>query len=142
MDGSGLTRPEIAVLLSSAKLVIQQAVEHSALPNDPLLDEVLLAAFPKPMRKAYREEIETHRLRSEIIATKLANRMVNRLGMIHPFELAEEEGVDLAQVVHAAHVRVRDLLRQGQFAPKTFLGGRPSGGAKAAGPSLLARPMR
>ncbi|MXO75522.1 glutamate dehydrogenase [Altererythrobacter aerius] len=100
-DGDGLTRPELAVLLSSAKLVLQDAIEDSALPADPLLEDTLLAAFPEPMRKDWRAEIMGHRLRTEIIATKLANRMVNRLGIVNPFELAEEEGASLAQVASA-----------------------------------------
>jgi hypothetical protein len=50
-----------------------------------------------------------HRLRREIIATKLANRLVNRLGLIHPFELAEEEGASLAQTA-AAFVAAEQLF--------------------------------
>jgi glutamate dehydrogenase len=42
-----------------------------------------------------------------MIATSLANRMVNRLGMVHPFELAEEEGVGLAEVTAAFVVAER-----------------------------------
>jgi glutamate dehydrogenase len=61
------------------------------------------------MRKKFKEQIENHRLRREIIATKLANAMVNRLGMVHPFELAEEEGVELSQVA-AAFVAVAHLF--------------------------------
>ncbi|MFA5970610.1 MAG: glutamate dehydrogenase, partial [Sphingomonas sp.] len=41
---------------------------------------------------------EQHRLRGEIVATKLANRIVNRLGVLHPFELAEEEGAAMADI--------------------------------------------
>lgn len=108
-DGQGLTRPELAVLLSSTKLVLQDALEASTLPDDPLLEDELLAAFPVPMRDAFREDILAHRLRREIIATKLANRMVNRLGLIHPFELAEEEGATLAQVTGAFVVAERLL---------------------------------
>ncbi len=100
-EGMGLTRPELAVLLSSSKLVLQDAVENSTLPDDPALVDLLLSAFPTPMREKYREFIEGHRLRREIIATKLANRVVNRLGLVHPFELAEEEGAELSQVVAA-----------------------------------------
>ncbi len=100
-DGKGLTRPELAVMLSSAKLVLQDAIEHDALPDDPALEATLLAAFPAPMRKAFSAQITDHRLRKEIIATKLANRMINRLGVIHPYELAEEEGCELAQVAAA-----------------------------------------
>jgi glutamate dehydrogenase len=97
-DGIGLTRPELAVLLSSAKLVLQDAIEHSALPDDPSLADMLTAYFPTPMRKEFKRQIDTHQLRRQIIATKLANRFVNRMGIVHPFELAEEEGVGLADV--------------------------------------------
>ena len=106
-DGQGLTRPELAVLLSSAKLALQDAIEASDLPDDPVLDAVLLARFPAPMRKAYADEIRGHRLRREMIATSLSNRIVNRLGMVHPFELAEEEGVGLAEVAAAFVVAER-----------------------------------
>jgi glutamate dehydrogenase len=106
-DGQGLTRPELAVLLSSAKLALQEAIEQSALPDDPVLDSVLLARFPTAMRKTYMAEIRGHRLRREMIATSLSNRMVNRLGMVHPFELAEEEGVGLAEVTAAFVVAER-----------------------------------
>jgi glutamate dehydrogenase len=43
----------------------------------------------------------SHKLRNEIVATKVANRMINRMGVIHPFELAEEEGVGISDVVEA-----------------------------------------
>ena len=100
-EGHGLTRPELAVILSSAKLAVQDALERSALPDDPALREELLAAFPAAMRERFAPEIEAHRLRREIIATRLANRIVNRIGMVHPFELMEEEGATAAQVVAA-----------------------------------------
>ncbi len=105
-DGAGLTRPELAVLLSSAKLALQGALESSAVPDDPGLEDELLAAFPKAMRRKY---IAGHRLRREIIATKIANRMINRLGLIPSFELTEEEGATLAQV-GAAFVAAERLL--------------------------------
>ena len=39
-----------------------------------------------------------HRLAGEIVATRLANRIVNRLGILHPFELAEEEGAAMGDI--------------------------------------------
>ncbi|MDL2352472.1 MAG: NAD-glutamate dehydrogenase [Pseudomonadota bacterium] len=108
-EGIGLTRPELAVLLSCAKLAMQEALEESALPDDPGLADELLAAFPAPMRGKFEQDILAHRLRREIIATKLTNRMINRLGVIHPYELAEEEGATLAQVA-AAFVAAERLL--------------------------------
>ncbi len=100
-DGIGLTRPELAVLLSSTKLVLQDAIERSNLPDDPSMEQALLDYFPAPMRSKFKTQILGHRLRREIVATQLANRIVNRLGLVHPFELAEEEGVELAQVAGA-----------------------------------------
>ncbi|MCX7284340.1 MAG: NAD-glutamate dehydrogenase [Novosphingobium sp.] len=111
--GQGLTRPELAVLLSSSKLVLQRALEESTVVDDPVLEVELIAAFPPQMHEAFETEITHHRLRREIIATKLANRVINRLGPIMPFELCEEEGVALAQVVAAfvAAERLLDLRR-------------------------------
>jgi glutamate dehydrogenase len=50
-EGLGLTRPELAVLLSSAKLVLQEALEASAVVDDPGLEEELLSAFPPKCAK-------------------------------------------------------------------------------------------
>src|SRR3546814_13288877 len=63
------------------------------------------------MRKKFAGAIDEHRLRAEIVATKLANRIVNRLGVLHPLELAEEEGastLDIAAMFVAAE-RLFDL---------------------------------
>jgi len=77
---------------------LQDAIEKLAPADDPLLEPQLFAAFPKPMQKAHPEAIRAHRLRHEILATKIANRMVNRLGPSIPINLSEEEGVSLGQV--------------------------------------------
>ena len=106
-DGLGLTRPELAVLLSSTKLALQDSIEKSPLSQDETLEPLLLSAFPEPMQTKYREEILSHRLRRELVATKLANRIVNRMGLVHPFELAEEEGATLDQVAAAFMVASR-----------------------------------
>ncbi|PAX08346.1 glutamate dehydrogenase [Sphingomonas lenta] len=91
-SGQGLTRPELAVLLATAKLALQDAIEAADLGSDDALLPDLRAAFPPAMRERFQDAIDAHRLRREIVATKLANRIVNRLGLLHPFELAEEEG--------------------------------------------------
>ena len=108
-DGFGLTRPELAVLLSSAKLVLQDAIEASALPDDKALEDDILGYFPEAMQAKFAKPIKEHRLRREIAATDLANRIVNRMGIVHPFELAEEEGVGLADVA-LAFVAAEQLL--------------------------------
>ncbi|WP_447749908.1 NAD-glutamate dehydrogenase [Sphingopyxis fribergensis] len=108
-EGRGLTRPELAVLLSTAKLALQDAIEHSDLPNDPALGSDLAAAFPAEMQRDFGQAIADHQLRREIIATKIANRIINRMGIVHPFELVEEEGCALGDIA-AAFVAVERLL--------------------------------
>ncbi|HEY9092437.1 NAD-glutamate dehydrogenase [Parasphingorhabdus sp.] len=100
-EDRGLFRPELAVLISTAKLALQDAIENSNLGDDPALDSELLNAFPAVMQKKHKDVVLNHQLRKEIIATKLANRMINRLGLIDPFELAEEEGAPLGEVAAA-----------------------------------------
>ncbi|KLE34243.1 NAD-glutamate dehydrogenase [Aurantiacibacter luteus] len=108
-DNHGLTRPELAVLLSMSKLVIQDAVERGELPADPAADALVLGDFPPQFQGKFKAQLLNHRLRPEIVGTVVANRLVNRMGMLHPFELAEEEGEDLASV-GAAFVAASTLL--------------------------------
>jgi glutamate dehydrogenase len=96
-ENRGLTRPELAVLLSTSKLALQAALEAGKITEDSTLTPELCAAFPKQMQERHGEAILQHRLRREIIATKIANRFVNRLGIIAPFALTEEEGASLGQ---------------------------------------------
>ncbi|MEO1168256.1 MAG: NAD-glutamate dehydrogenase domain-containing protein [Pseudomonadota bacterium] len=97
-DNLGLTRPELSVLLAHSKLAMQDAVERTGLPQDPMFDPLLRHSFPAAMREGFGEAIDNHRLRREIISTKIANRVINRLGFVMPFELSEEEGTGLAHI--------------------------------------------
>jgi glutamate dehydrogenase len=110
-DGRGLSRPELAVLLSMSKIALQSAAEKLQLADDPLLEPELFAAFPRAMHKKHAAAVRAHRLRHEIVATKVANRLVNRLGPSMALDLTEEEGASLGQVVSAFLVveRLLDL---------------------------------
>jgi glutamate dehydrogenase len=69
-ENQGLTRPELAVLLSTSKLALQAALESGKITEDPTLTPELCNAFPKRMREQHGDAILQHRLRREIIATK------------------------------------------------------------------------
>jgi glutamate dehydrogenase len=86
-------------------------LETGTLADDPALEDDLFAAFPAAMREAHAESIRAHRLRREIVATRVANRLVNRLGLLAAEELAEEEGVSGETVARAFLVieRLYDL---------------------------------
>ena len=106
-EGRGLTRPELSVLLATAKLALQDAIETGRLGDQPELLPDLHAAFPRAMQERFGPAIDAHRLRREIVATKLANRIVNRMGVLYPFELAEEEGAALSDIAGAFVVAER-----------------------------------
>jgi glutamate dehydrogenase len=100
-EGEGLTRPEIALLVSYAKHSLYQDLLASELPGDPCLAPELERYFPTPLRETFHARIHDHRLRREILASSLANRIVNRLGSTFVFRLREELGVDTPSTVRA-----------------------------------------
>jgi glutamate dehydrogenase len=91
-SGIGLTRPETSVLLAHAKLALYDELLASELPDEPLLINDLVAYFPTPIRNAYPKDIAGHRLRRELIATSIANQVVNRAGFTFVNDLRERTG--------------------------------------------------
>src|SRR5262249_45919484 len=75
--GSGLTSPELAVLLSYPKIYIKNEILKSDLPEDPYFAQMMETAFPASINKLYPRAGQEHRLRREIIATQLSSRVVN-----------------------------------------------------------------
>jgi glutamate dehydrogenase len=92
--GKGLTRPELSVLLAYGKLELKRELVASSLPDDPFYEGVLEAYFPKALRK-YREAMHRHRLRREIIATVIANDIINRCGPSFPSRLMSAANCDV-----------------------------------------------
>jgi glutamate dehydrogenase len=99
--GEGLTRPELAALLPFGKLWLTEAIEESALPDDPALAPMLAAYFPAPLRRHFADLIPRHRLRRELVAMSLGNAVANRLGVAGLARLAGLAG-DAAAVARAA----------------------------------------
>ncbi len=103
----GLTRPELAVLLAYAKLSLHDALLESSVPDDPYLASELVRYFPKALREAYPDAIASHKLRREIVATQLANAIVNRGGPALVPVLAALTRSD-APAIAAAYAIARD----------------------------------
>ena len=79
-EGKGLTRPELAVILAYAKLTLFDDLLAGTSIDDPYLAGELFRYFPQKLHETYPEAIDTHRLKREVIATVLANAIVNRSG--------------------------------------------------------------
>ena len=102
--GSGLTPPELAVLMAWTKIVLADELLAGDLPDDPYLDLDLKAYFPTPMREQFRAQIEAHPLRREIIVTQVVNDLVNGAGMTYWPRLADETGASVADLTRANFV--------------------------------------
>jgi glutamate dehydrogenase len=100
-QGAGLTRPELSVLLSYAKITLYEELLASDLPDDPYMNGALIGYFPGILGKDYAEPIARHRLRREIIATVVTNDMVNRVGITFVHEVREKTGMPAADIARA-----------------------------------------
>ncbi|WP_445680482.1 NAD-glutamate dehydrogenase [Radicibacter daui] len=106
---NGLTRPEIAVLLAYSKIWLYDQLLKSALPDDPKMVEDLVLYFPAQLRDRYRERIEGHQLRREIIATAVTNSLINRTGPTFISRLAETTGM-AADDIARCYIVARDAF--------------------------------
>jgi glutamate dehydrogenase len=95
------TRPELAVLLAYAKLSLYAELLESSVPDDPYLGRELARYFPKELSQAFPDALEKHRLRREIIATQLANSMINRGGPSLVVRIADQTGATSAAIASA-----------------------------------------
>jgi len=98
---TGLTAPEGAVVLAYAKISVFDDLVASNLPDDPYFNRTLNAYFPKALSEKFADAIASHPLRREIIATFVANTVVNRAGATFINFLAAEAGASTADVVRA-----------------------------------------
>ncbi|WP_326722713.1 NAD-glutamate dehydrogenase [Streptomyces sp. NBC_00243] len=100
-SGQGLTGPETAVLLAYTKITVSDALLATSLPDDPYLQRLLHAYFPTALREKFREQIDGHALRREIVTTVLVNDTVNTGGTSFLHRLREETGASLEEIVRA-----------------------------------------
>lgn len=107
--GLGLTQPELAVVLAYSKITLYAALLDSDLPDDPALEGELAVYFPPPLPERYGEEMKRHRLRREIIATRVANQIVDRAGTTFMFRLREDTGATHADIARASVIS-RDVF--------------------------------
>ncbi|MFO1067375.1 MAG: NAD-glutamate dehydrogenase [Geminicoccaceae bacterium] len=107
--GQGLTRPEAAVVMAYAKMTLYADLLRTELPDRKYFLADLRKYFPRPLRKRFHEAIERHRLRREIVATWLANSIVNRGLDVFVSELEDETGADLERIAMAC-VITRDAF--------------------------------
>ncbi|MFE3793531.1 NAD-glutamate dehydrogenase [Nocardia tengchongensis] len=106
-SGCGLTSPELATLLAHAKLAVKDELLAGDLPDDPALRDHLLAYFPATLRERFGDNVSEHPLHREIVATQLANDVIDHGGISFVFRLAENSAATGPDVVRAYLVATR-----------------------------------
>ena len=99
--GKGLTRPEIAVLMSYSKIWLFDELLDSDLPDDAYLTNDLTRYFPTALQKKYAAGILKHRLRREIVATRVTNSLINRVGGTFVTRVMEKTGMKPSEIARA-----------------------------------------
>jgi glutamate dehydrogenase len=107
--GLGLVTPEFAVLLAYTKMTNVAEVLGSDVPEDPYLAPELAGYFPAPVRERFPGVLPTHRLRREILSTRVVNDMVNLAGTSFIHRMSEETGASVADITRC-HVAARDVF--------------------------------
>ena len=110
----GLVAPELAVVMAYIKIHLYKQLLDSDLPEDGYLAHDLERYFPPPLPERYAEQMGSHRLKREIIATVVANQLVDRAGTTFAFRLLEETGA-LPAVLARAYATAREVLDMRSF---------------------------
>lgn len=109
VKGAGLTRPEMSILTAYGKMVLKEQLVLPEIFENEYFKQQLFQAFPQVLQERYAAEMETHPLKAEIIATKLANMLVNDMGANFAQRMMEETGASIAEVAISFAI-ARDLF--------------------------------
>ncbi|MFL2546596.1 MAG: NAD-glutamate dehydrogenase [Candidatus Rariloculaceae bacterium] len=106
---SGLTRPELAVIMSYAKIDLYNNLIDSDAPEDPYLSRELVNYFPARLHGKFKKAILSHRLHREIIAMRIADSTINRMGAAFAIRAEKDTGATSAQIARA-YTAVREIF--------------------------------
>ena len=107
--GKGLTRPELSLLISYSKADLKEALVDSPVIVDDYLAREVYTAFPSVLVEQFPEAIGNHRLRREIIATQVANHLVDMMGISYVYRLQQTTGATAPEIARAYAVS-RDVF--------------------------------
>ena len=113
----GLTRPELAVVLSYAKINLYNGLIDSDVTLEDFLEIDPQRYFPDVLRRRYLDLIPHHRLSRQILGTLIANDIVNRMGPAFIKRAQVDTGANIVTVARGYETariicRARPLLKE------------------------------
>ena len=106
---TGLTRPELAIVLAYAKADVKKQILDSDLPEDPWLAKAMKRAFPEVLVERYPTELANHRLKRELVATMLVNQLVDHLGITFVHQLQATSDLSISDIIRG-YAASRDIF--------------------------------
>ncbi|MFT7144596.1 MAG: glutamate dehydrogenase, partial [bacterium] len=101
-EGRGLTRPELSVLMAYTKMDLYNTLLDSHLPSEEVLEDLYLYNyFPTKLQKKYKDMMDQHRLKREIVATQVTNELINRMGLTFMDRMMDETGHEACTITRA-----------------------------------------
>ncbi len=113
----GLTRPELAVILSYGKLYLKSEIEKMSLIDNELVESYLYSYFPKQLGDSFSKAYKKHPLRQSIVAMMITNRLVSDVGLLFIFDLINDLDCSLADIV-LMYIHVRDIYNLDKLLPE------------------------
>ncbi|BCE02246.1 NAD-glutamate dehydrogenase [Marinicellulosiphila megalodicopiae] len=105
----GLTRPELSVLISYGKGDFKEILIASKIGTDAFVEKEVETAFPKSLTKAFKKSVYGHRLKTEIVATQVANDLFNHMGICFVNRIKESTGSSSLEIARA-YIVARELF--------------------------------
>jgi len=113
----GFTRPELAVVLSYAKIDLYNGLIDSDQGLEDFLTTDPQRYFPAVLRRRYVDLIPHHRLSRQILATLIANNIVNRMGPAFVKRVQQDTGASCVTIARA-YVIAREICGAGDMLQK------------------------
>ena len=104
------------MLLAHSKNVVRDELLACEVPDNPIFGAALRSYFPTQFQQRLGADIAAHRLSREIIATQIADDLINHVGPGLIYQLDERLGVPTSAVA-AAYAVVRELFDAGRHPP-------------------------
>ncbi len=110
----GFTRPELSVVLSYAKIDLYNGLIDSGETLEDFLIVDPQRYFPAVLRRRYVDFIPGHRLSRQILATLIANDLINRMGPSFVKRVQDDTDADIVTIARAYTV-ARKICRTGSL---------------------------
>jgi glutamate dehydrogenase len=114
-EDKGFTRPELAVLSAYSKSQLKKSlVTSKSLLQDSVIASSVMEAAPSLITERYRNALEKHALRAEMVAMGLANKMIDSGGITFAHRMRESTGA-ADDAIAKAFIFARSVFRLDQM---------------------------